>query len=166
MGLFHRKEAAADLAPLNVSKDAIVAMADGQVIPLEQVTDEVFSSGALGTTMAFQHDSATVTVCAPASGTLTVLYPTGHAFSVAMENGTELLVHIGVNTVNENGKGFRTLAHQGDVVKAGQPIVEVDYKKLSRKYDMSTMLIVTNPDEHPVAFRGTGSVKRGDSVLA
>lgn len=163
MGLFHKKE---NLTALQVADDAIVAMADGRIIPVSEVTDEVFASEALGTTCAFAYDASTVTVCAPANGTLSVLFPTGHAFGITMADGTELLIHIGVNTVNEQGKGFKVFAKQGDQVKAGQPIVEVDVKKLKKKYDMSTMLIVTNAADHPVKFRAPGEVKRGDSVKA
>lgn len=162
MGLFHKKES---LSALQVADNDIVAMADSTIIPVSEITDEVFATESLGTTCAFRCEAATVTICAPANGKLTVMYPTGHAFSIAMADGTELLVHIGVDTVNENGRGFKVLASQGDQVRAGQPIVEVDYKKLMKKYDMSTMLIVTNPDEHPIAFRGTGEVHRGDSIL-
>jgi len=108
-----------------------------------------------------------MTICAPANGNLTVLFPTGHAFGVTMKNGVELLVHIGINTVEANGDGFKVLNFkQGDEVKAGDPIVTVDFKKLGAKYDMSTMLIVTNANGQTITFRQPGDVKRGESVLA
>ncbi len=83
-----------------------------------------------------------------------------------MKNGAELLVHCGVNTVEANGDGFRLLKKkQGDTVKAGDPIVEVDLKKLSSKYDMSTMLIVTNANGTTITFAEPCHVNRGDSVI-
>ena len=81
-------------------------------------------------------------------------------------NGVELLIHCGIDTVNANGDGFRLLKKkQGDTVKAGDPIVEVDLKKLSAKYDMSTMLIVTNANGREIAFIDPAEVKRGESVI-
>ncbi|HCV54846.1 MAG TPA: PTS glucose transporter subunit IIA, partial [Erysipelotrichaceae bacterium] len=75
--------------------------------------------------------------------------------------------HIGINTVEANGDGFKVLNFkQGDEVKAGDPIVTVDFKKLGAKYDMSTMLIVTNANGQTITFRQPGDVKRGESVLA
>lgn len=83
-----------------------------------------------------------------------------------MNNGTELLIHCGINTVEANGDGFRLLKKkQGDKVRAGDPIVEADIKKLSAKYDMSTMLIVTNPNGQTIAFIAPQSVVRGQSVI-
>ncbi|WP_270780187.1 PTS sugar transporter subunit IIA [Holdemanella biformis] len=105
-------------------------------------------------------------MCSPANGILSVLFPTGHAFGIQMNNGIELLVHIGINTVEANGDGFKVMnVKQGDVVKAGQPIVEVDFKKLSKKYNINTMLIITNNLDTPAQFTEPKSVKRGDSVL-
>lgn len=83
-----------------------------------------------------------------------------------MENGVEVLVHVGVNTVEAQGDGFRLLGKkQDDSVKAGEPIVEVDLKKLSEKYDMSVMLIITDDNGKHLEFAAPGPVKRGQSVL-
>lgn len=162
MGLFHKKPV---LEPLQIADDDIVAMADGKIVPVNTVSDEVFASEAMGKTCVFQYDGPFVTICAPANGELSALFPTGHAFGIAMHNGMELLIHIGVNTVNEKGSGFRVLAKQGDSVKAGTPVVEVNLKKLSGKYDMSTMLIVTDDAGHPVEFPSPGPVRRGASLV-
>ena len=102
----------------------------------------------------------------PANGTLTVLFPTGHAFGITRTDGVELLVHCGVNTVEARGDGFRQLnKKQGDPIKAGDPIVEADLKKLSAKYDMSTMLIITNPNGKEFHFLDPQPVTRGQSVI-
>ena len=82
-----------------------------------------------------------------------------------MNNGVELLVHCGVDTVNAKGDGFRLLGKkQGDDVKAGDPIVEVDVAKLSKTYDMSTMLIITNADDKELDFIDPQPVTRGQKV--
>ena len=82
-----------------------------------------------------------------------------------MNNGVELLVHCGINTVQENGNGFTILQKkQGDSVNAGDPIIEVDIKILSKKYNMSTMLIITNKNNCDVHFSANGMVSLGDKI--
>lgn len=93
------------------------------------------------------------------------MFPTGHAFGLTLNNSVELLVHIGINTVESNGEGFTTLKKQGDVVKAGQPIVKVNQKVLSKKYDMPVMLIVTNPNGQEFKFKDPGAIELGSSIL-
>lgn len=128
----------------------IIAMASGKSIALESVKDEMFASKSLGDGVAFELKDGKI--CAPANGRLDVLFPTGHAFGITMNNGVELLCHIGINTVESNGKGFKLLNKQGNTVKAGDPIVEIDLDKLKESYDMTTMLIVTNPNDKRVNF--------------
>jgi len=161
------KSAAAQTLPeLNVSDNDIVALADGQQIDIATVSDPAFAQQMMGESIAFKYTGNKVMLCAPANGTLSVLFPTGHAFGLTMNNGVEILVHIGVNTVAANGDGFRMMGkEQGDSVKAGEPIVEVDLKKLGQKYDMSTMLIITDANGRNIAFTDPGPVKRGQPVV-
>ncbi len=141
-------------------------MADGELIDVKEVPDPVFAEKMMGESIAFRYTGDKVVLCAPANGTLSVLFPTGHAFGVTMKNGVELLVHCGVNTVEANGDGFRLMKKkQGDTVKAGDPIVEADLKKLSAKYDMSTMLIITNDNGNKIVFKEPCHVSRGESVI-
>ena len=169
MGLFDKlfkKEEVIDFPPLNVSDDAIVAPADGELIDVTTVSDAMFAEKMLGDSVAFSYKTDKVFICAPANGTLSVLFPTGHAFGIQMNNGVELLVHIGIDTVNANGEGFKVFKKkQGDQVKAGDPIVQADIKKLSSKYDMSTMLIITNPNNKELSLLDPCTVSRGDSLL-
>ena len=162
--LFGKKKE--ELSSINAQDTDIVAIADGKMIDVTTVSDPVFAQKMMGESVAFQYDNDKVTLCSPANGTLSVLFPTGHAFGVTMKNGVELLVHCGVNTVEANGEGFELLGKkQGDLVKAGDPIVEVNIKKLSKKYDMSTMLIVTNANGMIVNFIGPKDVKRRDRII-
>ena len=170
MGLFDKlfkKEEEVVLPALeNVADEDIVAIADGELIDVSTVSDPVFAEQMMGKSTAFKFDKDKVVLCSPANGTLAVLFPTGHAYGIAMNNGVELLVHCGVDTVNAKGDGFKLLGKkQGDAIKAGDPIVEVDIKKLSAKYDMSTMLIITNANDKELDFVDPQTVTRGQKVI-
>lgn len=157
---------AAVLQPIMVDDQEVVAVADGEVIDVTTVSDPVFSNKTLGDSIAFKLQGDKVTICSPANGTLTALFPTGHAFGVTMANGVQLMVHCGINTVEAAGDGFCLLGkEQGDRVKAGDPIVEVDVNRLSKSYDMSTMLIIVGDNKEGIKFIAPGPIKRGMSVL-
>ena len=147
-------------------KDEIFALADGKVVETKSVSDPMFAEEMMGKTLVFNYDADKVVLHSPASGTLTVLFPTGHAFGITTDDGVELLVHCGVDTVSANGEGFKLLdKKQGDKVNAGDPIVEVDVKALKEKFDMSTMLVITNPNGKTLEFVGPCDVKLGQSVI-
>ena len=168
MGLFDRFKKKEEILPeaFDIDDSDIVALADGELIDVTTVPDPVFAEKMMGDSIAFRYDADKVILCSPANGTLGVLFPTGHAFGVTMNNGVELLVHCGIDTVSANGDGFRILKKkQGDKVKAGDPIVEVDIKKLSQKYDMSTMLIITNASDQKIVFEEPQTVVRGQTVI-
>ena len=155
MGLFDKFRRKEELLPEAFEKtdNEIVAIAEGELIDVTTVSDPVFAQKMMGDSIAFRYDADKVILCSPANGTLSVMFPTGHAFGITMNNGAELLVHCGINTVEANGNGFRILKKkQGDTVKAGDPIVEADLKKLSATYDMSTMLIITNANNQIIKF--------------
>ncbi|MCR5229972.1 MAG: PTS glucose transporter subunit IIA [Solobacterium sp.] len=159
------KKKAPVLEPVNCADNEIVAPADGELIDIATVSDEMFAEQMLGKSIAFKFSGDSADICAPASGELTAIFPTGHAFGITMSNGAELLIHIGIDTVNEQGNGFKVAGKkQGDKVRAGDLIVTVDQKKLSAKYDMSTMVIVTNPNDLEVVFDEPKAVKRGTVV--
>ncbi len=155
------------LPPLEgIPDDDIVAVADGRIVDIKTVSDPVFAEEMIGQSIAFRYGLDKLTLCAPANGTLATLFPTGHAYGIEREDGVQILIHIGVDTVNSKGDGFRLLSKkQGDRVKAGDPIVEVDFGKLSQKYDMSVILIIADPAGKTFAFLDPQSVKRGQSLL-
>lgn len=147
----------------NYSDDSFVAICDGTLEPLSQVNDKAFSSGALGSGVAFKLSGNYI--CSPANGTLSALFPTGHAFGITTEDGEELLVHIGINTVDLKGEGFNVLAQQGDEVKAGQPIIEVDRNYIeSQGYDLTTMLVFTDTKGKKAQLKDTGKVSVGTII--
>lgn len=148
----------------DVSDSDIVAIADGEIVDIKSVSDPMFAEEMLGKSVAFRYQKKT-TICSPANGELTALFPTGHAFGITTNEGVELLVHCGVDTVNAKGDGFKIFKKQGDIVKAGDPIVQVDVPRLAETYDMSTILIVTNANGREIDFIDTQEVKRGQSLL-
>ena len=162
--LFNKEEVLEEL--VNISDDDIVAIADGNLIDVHTVSDPVFAQEMMGKSIAFKYDRDKVTLCSPVNGTLSVLFPTGHSYGLLANNGVEVLIHCGINTVESKGEGFKLLnKKQGDSVKAGDPIVEVDIKKLSKSYDMSTILIITNANDKDINFIDPQEVKRGQTLL-
>lgn len=165
IGLFKRLKKELPQA-LHLNDDEIVAMADGKLIDVSTVPDQMFASKMMGDSVAFEYPGDSVIICAPANGTLTALFPTGHAFGITTKEGVELIVHIGIDTVNAKGDGFEILHHkQGDAVLAGEPIIKVDLRKLRKTYNMSTMLIVSNPNGKQITFIEPQEVQRGQSVI-
>ena len=116
---------------------------DGKVIPIDQVQDEVFSQKIMGDGVAIEPSNTVVT--APADSDVTVVMAdTGHACGLTLANGLELLIHVGVDTVDMGGDGFKLLVNEGDHVKAGQPLIEFDPEKIKAAgHPCTTMLIVT-----------------------
>lgn len=121
---------------------AVYAPVKGKCIDITEVKDEGFSSKIMGDGVAVIPEESVIK--APADGKLTMIFETGHAFGMEADNGLELLLHIGIDTVNGQGQGFKILKKSGDTVKKGTPVIELDLKALKEKYDMTTMVIVTN----------------------
>ncbi|MGT2935887.1 glucose PTS transporter subunit IIA [Streptococcus castoreus] len=148
-----------------VSDEAIVAITDGQLQSLESVNDPVFSQKIMGDGLAFRLHSDFIG--SPINGELTTVFPTGHAFGVKGKNGIEILVHIGINTVELKGEGFDVLAKAGEEVRAGQPIIKINREFIDSKgYDTSTMMIVTNQNLSFDHLETIGhDVKQGDILI-
>lgn len=159
---FFRKKEEEKNKVVDINDDQIAAIADGNMISIETVSDPVFATKMMGDGVAFELDENTI--YAPCNGTLSALYPTGHAFGITRNDGVEVLVHIGINTVQNNGDGFTILAKQGDTIKAGEAIVKVDLKKLKAKYDMTVMLIITDPNDKEITFKDYGKVLAGEVI--
>ena len=103
----------------------------------------------------------------PVSGTVSMLFPTGHAVGITTDEGVELLMHIGIDTVTLNGQGFVAHVKQGDKVKAGQPLMDVDLDFVKSKgLSTETPIIVTNPDAtQSISCAKTGTVRAGDKLM-
>ncbi len=123
----------------------------GAVLPLSEVPDRVFGSGMMGPGLAI--DPVDDTVVAPADATVVTVFPTGHAIGLRMADGTELLIHVGLDTVKLKGEGFTPLVKPGDTVQAGQPLLQVDLNAISAAgYSTVTPVVVMNDKEAVVEF--------------
>jgi len=124
----------------------IFAPVSGDVVPIENVDDPVFAQTMVGNGLAINPETATVV--APVSGTLTNVFPTGHAVGITTPEGMEVLVHVGLDTVELKGEGFQRLVTEGGTVKVGDPLLQLDLKTLRNKArSLVTPVIVTNMDK-------------------
>lgn len=155
---------AGDQEKKSVSDITVSAPAAGEIVPLEEVEDEVFSSGIAGQGVAIRLTDGNV--CAPCNGTVTAVFPTKHAIGIVTEEGAEMIVHIGINTVMLEGEGFETFVSAGDQVKAGQKMVQVDVDLLTGKgYSLVTPVLITNFDQYKeIADIAQGQIKIGDEL--
>ncbi len=144
---------------------ALVSPLKGKVVKLSEVKDEAFSSGALGNGAAIEPEEGVL--YAPADGTISALFPTGHAIGITTETGLELLIHVGMDTVQLGGKGFHTFVEAGDSVKQGQKLLEFDIKLISEAgYSLVTPVLVTNSDDFAkVEMTETEGVQAGEPLL-
>lgn len=143
----------------------VLAPFSGHAVPLTEVSDEVFAEGMAGLGCAVVPDASGEAV-APVSGTLVKLFEGGHAFGIVAEGGVEMIVHLGLDTIELQGRGFERMATEGDRVEAGQPVVRFDLDEIrSAGYDPVTPVLVTNADEHPVGEARTGEVHAGDPLF-
>lgn len=124
----------------------LYAPVTGTSIALENVPDPVFAEKMMGDGIAFIPESDTI--CAPCDGKITMVANTLHAIGITAENGAEILIHIGLDTVNLNGKGFTSLVNVGDKIKLGTPLVKIDMAFM-KEHEMvlTTPMVVTNTNE-------------------
>ncbi len=143
----------------------VIAPISGKAVPLSEVPDGVFAEGMAGEGGAII-PSASGEAIAPASGTLVKLFEGGHAFGIATDEGVELIVHLGLDTIEMRGAGFEKLATEGERVESGQPIVRFDLGEIQEAgYDPVTPVVITNADEYPIRDVKTGEVSAGDTLF-
>lgn len=154
----------ASTSDLNVSTELVSPLA-GELLPLSEVKDEVFSSGAMGEGVAVEPSEGVLH--APADGKVVMTFPTGHAIGMKTSDGAEILMHIGMDTVNLQGHGFETLVAKGDEFKAGDELVKFDIDAIHAKgYVVTTPIVVTNSkDYEKITVVSQGKVKVGQEIL-
>ena len=158
--------ATAPAALAAAAKDTVLsACMNGTVVPLAEVKDEAFASGALGDGIAIEPTDGELV--APADGEISSTFDTHHAVGMTTADGAELLMHIGIDTVKLGGKHFTYLVNEGDKVKKGQPLIRFDLEAIRAEgYLTTTPLIVCNTDEYAaVTPQASGNVKKGDALL-
>lgn len=141
----------------------VYASQTGQAIPLEQVPDDVFSQKVMGDGIAVIPSEETVV--APAAGEIVVVADTKHAYAIKTEDGLELLVHIGLETVNLQGQGFTSLVQPGDKVEIGTPLCRVSKELLEGDSPLYTPIIITNSDELKEIVIKEGKVSAGKTCV-
>lgn len=148
-----------------LSQETVAAPLTGTVVALSDVQDPVFSSLALGKGIAIEPTSGDVV--SPVNGTVTTIFPTGHAVGITSENGAEILIHVGMDTVSLNGQGFTKHVEAGDAVVAGQKLVTVDLEAVKAAgLPTVTPVVVTNTaDFEDVLTTQEGQVVAGDYLL-
>lgn len=137
----------------------------GTVIPLNEVKDEAFSTGILGKGVAILPKEGII--YAPADGIIANMFSTGHAIGMETNTGAEILMHVGMDTVQLNGKGFKPLVQSGDAVQQGQKLLEFDMKVIEEAgYSLVTPVVITNSDQYTqVDVANTEEVKKGQPLL-
>ena len=156
-----------EVNPVNTYTDeqileSFAAPVTGTVIPVTEVEDQVFASKAMGDGIAFQPTEGKI--YAPFSGEITVAFPTGHAYGLKAANGKEVLIHIGMDTVELEGKGFKPAVKQGDIVKQGDLLTEVDLAYL-KEHGKSSVTPVIFTDGTAVELLKTGPVTAKESDI-
>ena len=158
--------ATAPAAPAAAAKDTVLsACLNGTVVPLAEVKDEAFASGALGDGIAIEPTDGELV--APADGEISSTFETHHAVGMTTADGAELLMHIGIDTVKLGGKHFTYLVNEGDKVKKGQPLIRFELEAIKAEgYPVTTPVIVCNTDDYAaVEAKAGGTVKQGDALL-
>lgn len=165
-------EEAEEVAPAQVaaeqtSQSSVLAPIAGEVVAMEALSDAAFASGALGEAVGITPANGTLTVVAPAAGKVISVAKTGHAYGIKTDDGVELLVHIGVDTVKLGGEGFTPLVEKKQTVAAGDPLAEVDFAAIA-DHGVDTTVITTVVNSKKlggVNDIADGTVAAGDPVL-
>jgi PTS system glucose-specific IIA component len=142
----------------------VKAPADGEIVAIESVNDEVFSKKLVGDGVAII--PVTNIFTAPIDGTISKIFSTNHAYSIKSEKDLEVMVHIGLDTVDLNGAGFERLAKEGDKVKAGDEIIRVDLDALrEHAKDIITPIIISDESDVKEIDKNLNIVKSGDVIM-
>jgi PTS system beta-glucosides-specific IIC component len=158
-------ETSSDSASAADNSGTVFAPATGKVVPLNEVKDEVFSSEAMGKGVAIEPSEGKI--FAPVDGTIETFFPTGHAIGLTSDSGVEILIHVGMDTVDMNGDGFNPKKAQGDKVKKGDLLLEFDIAKIQAAgHPVTTPIIITNTDAFAdVLPTDAAEVKPGDKLI-
>ena len=163
--LFGSRVEAAEETRFSGEKMVVKAPIDGIVLPLEQLPDETFATAILGPGCGLEPTGDMV--YAPFDGTVTTIADTLHAVGLMSDDGIELLIHVGMDTVEMKGQGFTSLTKEGAKVKAGTPLLKVDLEAIrAAGHPTATALIVTNSDDLPeISVVANGDAAAGTPVF-
>lgn len=149
----------------NAKTISLKAVEDGRTIPMDEVNDQTFAQELLGPGIAIVPSNGTVV--SPINGTIATVMDTKHAVCIQGEDGLELIVHAGLDTVELNGKYYQTYKEIGDQVKAGDVLLEFDLEEITKAgYDVTTPIVITNLGDYKITKCLIGQqVKAGEEVI-
>ena len=147
------------------TKYSVHAVANGTTVALKDVPDPTFAEEMIGKGVAIIPTDGKVV--APVSGTVSMVFPTNHAVGLVDENGVEVLIHVGIDTVKLEGKYFEKLVNEGSFVVKGEKLLQFDREAIEKAgYDCTVITVVTNPDEFETITKvEPGKVMHGDTVV-
>ena len=151
--------------PALLKKEMIASPLKGKVLPLTECKDEAFAMGILGKGVVIVPEEGKVV--SPVNGVLTTIFPTLHAMGITSDDGVEMLIHIGMNTVELNGKHFTAKAQQGDKISIGDVLVEFDKDAIAAEgYSIETPVLVTNADDFlDIITEEQKTAEYGDKII-
>lgn len=156
--------ASKEVAATKVQDEELVSPLNGKVLALSEIEDAAFSSGALGHGVAIEPSEGKL--LAPVSGTVSALFPTNHAIGITTDSGAEILMHIGMDTVQLEGKYFTAHTTQGEYVKKGQLLIEFDIEQIKKAgKPLTTPVVVTNHKEYNLVLTNQKQVKTGNQLI-
>lgn len=142
----------------------LLAPMTGEIIRLEDVPDEVFASKMIGDGLAIEPKDNEV--LSPCDGKIVQIFPTKHAIGIETKEGIEILIHIGIDTVSLNGKGFKSFVSQGDRVLCGDKLLEIDLDYISKNAkSIITPILITNMDKVKELSKSKGNVRKGKDMI-
>ncbi|WP_311482163.1 PTS glucose transporter subunit IIA [uncultured Anaerococcus sp.] len=166
MSNFFKGNNAQEKESANLVEEIIKAPISGKVLKLDQIKDPAFSSGMLGKGLAI--DPIDGKVCSPVDGKISMLFDTFHAIGITSDKGVEILIHLGMDTVELKGKGFSSHIKNGDRIKAGQELIDIDIDLIKDAgYEVVTPVVITNlEDIKLIKETDNTEVNLGDEILS
>ncbi len=161
--MFFLKKREKNLEIKNQDRNCIYAPVSGKIIPLEQVNDVVFSQKMLGDGAAIEPMDNVL--YSPVKGKVKVVFPTGHVVGIEGDNGADIVLHVGIDTVELKGKGFEVQVRQGDMVDAGDVLMKIDLPMIRKKYAATTMVVVENTKDFQITYPERYEVKAGEELM-
>lgn len=148
----------------NRDAGSVFSPVSGNLIPMSEISDSTFSCGALGQAIGIYPDDCTV--YAPFDAKVSMLFQTGHAIGLKRRDGLEFLIHIGVDTVTLNGKGFITYVRENDSVKKGEKMISFDKELIEKSgLDSTVITVITNSDLFDITFSDKSKLAVGEELI-
>lgn len=146
-----------------VDEEQLYAPVSGRLIALEKVDDVVFSQKIMGEGIAIEPEEGGV--YAPMEGVVSVVFPTKHVIGIEAKNGASIIMHMGIDTVELQGRGFDVFVKQGDAVRPGELLMKLNLELIRQKYPATTMIVVENWKDYQITCTEQERVKAGDKLL-